>query len=84
MIVVATVLAVLAVLVVILLVAADPVLLSRVNGGPAEGLSGRFLDVPPAPPEGTAAAAAAEVPAPYVPAPRTPAPSEVSRAHVAA
>lgn len=84
MMVIAALLAVLAVLVVILLVAADPVLMSRVNGGPAEGASGRFLGLPPAAPEAPGASAAADVPAPLVPAPRPPAPAEVGRAHVAA
>lgn len=69
MIVIGTALAALAVIVTVLLVAADPVLLSRVNGRPAEGAGGGHV-----PTVGPATLATAAV---HVPAPRTPAPEEI-------
>lgn len=47
--IIGTVLAVLAVLTFVLCALADPVLLSRINGEPAEGDSGRYISVRPEP-----------------------------------
>ncbi|MFO7252557.1 MAG: hypothetical protein DIU60_017585 [Actinomycetes bacterium] len=64
----------LAVATVVLLVLADPVLLSRINGEHAEGDSGRHLSTHPAARRRTASPFPA-----HVPAPRPPHPSETRR-----
>lgn len=74
--VIAFVFAASAVLVALLLAAADPVLLSRLNGRPAEGGSGRHIPVSAEPSPAPAAAGVA------VPAPRRPAPAELRSARL--
>lgn len=66
----------LAVATVVLLVLADPVLLSRINGEPAEGGSGRHLSTHPELRRPAASPFAAAV---HVPGPRAPHPSETRR-----